>query len=163
MSQLPAGTIISYVGQDLTSLPPNWLYCDGSSLSASQYQSLYDAIGTAFGSSNGGYFNLPALQGMFLRGVDDGAGVDPDSASRQAQSGNGSEGGNTGDAVGSVQQFAMENHTHTLGPASGFYSSGDYGVCLNAPGNGGTTGTSGDSTETRPVNLYVYYLIYCGD
>lgn len=150
------GTIVSYVGH-LNNLPANWLFCNGLSVSTNQYPALYSAIGAAFGSVGENYFNLPDLQGMFLRGMDNGAGVDPDTATRQAPAPN----GNTGDMVGSVQLSAFASHAHQLGDQNGYQSTGDYGVYLADLG-GGSTGVTGGS-ETRPINVYVNYLIYSGD
>ena len=52
----------------------NWLLCDGRSLPANRYQSLYDVIGTSFGSDEIGYFSLPDYRGR-VPGVI-GSGVD---------------------------------------------------------------------------------------
>ena len=45
------------------------------------------------------YDKTPDLRGRFVRGVDSGAGQDPDAAKRTASA----LGGNTGDRVGSFQ------------------------------------------------------------
>lgn len=161
-ANLPPGTIISYVGESPDSVANNWLYCDGTSYAQLQYPGLFAAIGTAFGSQGDDYFNVPDMRGMFLRGVSDQSGVDPDAAYRLPQT----SGGNSGDQVGTVQDSAVENHNHQLGQQSGFKSSGDYGVYLANLGGGYTDvqGNVGDfSSETRPINIYVYYLIYTGD
>ena len=36
-----------------------WLLCNGQSLSISEYRDLYNVIGTNFGSTGAGYFNVP--------------------------------------------------------------------------------------------------------
>lgn len=159
-TNLLPGSIISFVG-DPEAVPNNWLYCDGSSYASAQYPGLFASIGTAFGSQGDNLFNVPDLRGRFLRGVDDGAGVDPDAVYRVPQA----PGGNSGAEVGTVQGYCFEDHTHQLGQQNGYHSSGDYGVYLANLGNG-VTGTAVDgfkSTETRPTNVYVYYLIYTGD
>ena len=43
-----------------------WLWCDGRSLSITDYPKLYNAIGTTFGSTGSGFFNLPDFQGSVM-------------------------------------------------------------------------------------------------
>jgi len=58
--------------------PPNgWLECDGSAVSRTTYNNLFDVIGTAFGAGDGSTtFDLPDLRGEFIRGWDNARGVD---------------------------------------------------------------------------------------
>lgn len=49
-------------------LPTGYLKCDGSSLLREDYEELFDAIGTLYGSEDDYHFNLPDFQGVFLRG-----------------------------------------------------------------------------------------------
>ncbi|WP_369951999.1 phage tail protein [Ralstonia syzygii] len=57
--------------------PPGWLKANGAVVSRSTYAGLYAIIGTTFGAGDGAStFNLPDLRGEFLRGWDDGRGVD---------------------------------------------------------------------------------------
>ena len=145
----PVGEIIA-LGD--TTAPDDFLYCDGSSVSRTTYAALFAVIGTAYGTADGASFNLPDLRGQFLRGQDDGQGVDPDAGSRTAAA----TGGNTGDNVGSVQDDAFESHNHTVD----FTSSGAAGA-LQAPGGVFPSGVSGSTggNETRPKNTYVRYYI----
>jgi microcystin-dependent protein len=72
-------------------------------VSRTTYANLFAAIGTAHGSGDGvTTFTLPDYRGRFLRGVDEGAGRDPDAPSRTAPS----PGGNSGDAVGSIEPWS---------------------------------------------------------
>ena len=49
----------------------DWLPCDGRELDIGLYSALFAAIGIAWGGDvKKGKFNLPDLQGYFLRGVD---------------------------------------------------------------------------------------------
>jgi phage-related tail fiber protein len=51
-----------------------WIICDGSPISRTAYNHLFDAIGTTWGVGDGsGTFNLPDLQGAFLRGIGNGS------------------------------------------------------------------------------------------
>jgi hypothetical protein len=101
----PIGSISAYGG---SSAPDGWLVCDGSSVLKTSYSELYGIIGTSYGSVDATHFNLPDLRGKFVRGVDSGAGNDPDAASRVACN----TGGNTGDSVGSCQSDANKSHGH---------------------------------------------------
>lgn len=126
--------------------PTNWLKCNGAAVSRTSYDLLFDKIGTTFGAGNGSTtFNLPDLRGEFIRGWDDGRGVD------------------SGRAFGSTQADDFESHTHAFA---------GNGVWIDNPGtwiaNGGgsninltqlaaTAATGG--TETRPRNVAMLYCI----
>jgi phage-related tail fiber protein len=60
------------------SVPPTgYLKANGAAVSRTTYAALFGAIGTTYGAGNGSTtFNLPDLRGEFLRGWDDGRGVD---------------------------------------------------------------------------------------
>jgi hypothetical protein len=104
----PSGAVMAYAG---TAAPDGWLECDGSSVSRTQYASLFAAIGTAHGSGDGTTtFQLPDYRGRFLRGVDDGQKRDPDALARTAAA----PGGNAGDAVGSLEGDANAPHAHPV-------------------------------------------------
>ncbi len=153
----PPGTIVAYAGRNA---PPGWLPCDGAVLDAAkpEYAALYEAIGVAHGgSATSGMFNLPDLRGRFLRGWDNGAGVDPDASERSPAA----EGGNEGDEVGSLQQDMVVSHDHeTFGPpaASGLTSAGGNSTTFPYPVFGSFTAATGGS-ETRPTNIAVNYII----
>jgi len=77
---------------------------------------LYSALGDAWGNGDGSTtFHLPDLRGRFLRGVDAAAGNDPDAGSRTVSN----AGGNSGDAVGSVQDDAIRNITGEIWAKAG--------------------------------------------
>jgi microcystin-dependent protein len=57
------------------SIPTGYLEADGSSLDTTTYADLFAVIGYTFGGS-GSSFNLPDLRGQFLRGFDNGKGLD---------------------------------------------------------------------------------------
>ncbi|MBP2631566.1 MAG: Tail Collar domain protein [Firmicutes bacterium] len=57
--------------------PGGWLKADGSAVSRADYANLFDAVGIMFGAGDGSTtFNLPDLRGEFIRGFDNGRGVD---------------------------------------------------------------------------------------
>lgn len=178
----PPGTIVAYGGN---TPPAGWFLCDGANVSRTTYAALFTAISTNFGNAAGdaSKFTLPDLRGRFLRGRDGGAGRDPDRASRVALT----LGGATGDAVGSLQPFALQLHDH--GFKDGYFAQAQPNnqawpgmTFAAAPSNWGVNsdieqtsservwervgttnsilaGATTSSAETRPVNVYVNYII----
>lgn len=177
------GSIISYAG---ISVPPGHLLCNGSAMSRTAYPNLFAVIGTSWGAGDGSTtFNLPDMRGRFMRGVDNGAGNDPNAGSRTALF----SGGNSGDNVGSYQLDATSknglsattdnagahSHSHQRVSRQNGFATLD-GVNFNSGGNphylkliGASTSTTGDHThnisigegdvETRPLNASIYYII----
>lgn len=104
-----SGFVLPWAG-NIASIPAGFLYCNGSEVSRTTYANLFTAIGTGWGIGDGSTtFNLPDGRGRTLRGVDNGAGIDPDAGSRAANNG-----GNSGDNVGSYQDDDVEAHKHDL-------------------------------------------------
>jgi microcystin-dependent protein len=63
---IPTGTISQFAG---AAAPAGWLICDGSAISRTTYSTLFDVIGTTFGSGDGSTtFNLPDLRGRVPAG-----------------------------------------------------------------------------------------------
>ncbi len=153
----PAGSIIMYGG---AAAPTGYLLCDGSAVSRSTYSALYSAIGDAYGVGNGTTtFNVPDFRGIFPRGVTGASANDPDAASRTAVNG-----GNSGNNVGSKQTGAFASHTHNSPWITGG-SGGSAGIFSTAVGSGGSTNylgiadTATGGNETRPINIYVNFII----
>ncbi len=151
---MPVGSILPYGG---ITAPTGWFLCDGSTKSITTYADLYSVISGNFGiSTNINAFYLPDLRGRFLRGLDSSTvSRDPDGLTRTAMN----ENGNVSRNIGSIQSDQLKAHTHYL-------NSGDIGS--------GTDSTSDDSAsqrtsliitqstgglETRPLNVYVNYII----
>jgi phage-related tail fiber protein len=71
---LPAGSVIHVA---MSTAPTGYLKANGAAISRSVYGELFAAIGTTYGTGDGSTtFNLPDLRGEFIRGWDDGRGVD---------------------------------------------------------------------------------------
>jgi len=148
-----------------------WLFCDGTTLNATAYWQLYGVIGNAFGGDTGaGTFCVPDLRGRFIRGVsgtfDQGVIRDPDIATRTASA----PGGNTLNLVGSLQTDAFQGHEHNyngvsqtaIPPVLGPGDAPTYGILSEVTTSEVTQSPDGDprvATETRPVNLYLNYII----
>lgn len=68
---LPIGTIIMNAGNSGTSSFGNaFLLCNGSSVSRTQYNELYLVIGTKYGTTDAGFFNLPNFIDTFPMGLE---------------------------------------------------------------------------------------------
>jgi len=150
-----AGEILPIAG---AICPAGTLLANGSAISRTSYAQLFSAIGITHGQGDGSTtFNLPDYRGRFLRGVDGGAANDPDRASRTAMA----TGGNTGDAVGTLQADGIVSHNHTL--ITGGTYVGTYGNTLTNFSNSGSAGSivtaSTGGNETRPKNANVNYCI----
>ncbi len=122
---MPVGTIIAWGGVS-SSVPANWMLCNGKALSKSVYKELFTAIGTSWGSADD-KFNLPDLRGRFLRGEDAGTHRDPDAKNRKPCNPGGSATG-----VGSVQDDMMQNHTHDQAPHSHNFEDHNYSANAQA-------------------------------
>ena len=139
----------------ITKIPTNCRVCDNSTLAIASFAKLNENLGGAWGTS-GGNLNIPDLRGKFPRGVDGGAANDPDRASRT----NPNAGGNTGDAVGSVQSSQNLSHTHGLPRGSNYGSgSGANNVTLTGFVANDITSASSGGAESRPTNANVYFVI----
>lgn len=63
----PAGTVLIYAG---ASVPEGFLLCNGAAISRTDYDVLYQIIGTTYGAGDGTTtFNLPDLRGRVVIGV----------------------------------------------------------------------------------------------
>jgi hypothetical protein len=74
-------------------------------------------------------------------------------------------GGNAGDAIGSIQTDAIQSHTHTYDTPTTANRNGGTGAtytnresAVNST-TGAVSAGARTSTETRPINAYVNYII----
>jgi len=137
----PSGEV-SYFA--MSTAPTGWLKCNGAAISRTTYADLFVAIGTTFGSGDGSTtFNLPDLRGEFLRGYDDGRGVDLSRVFGSAQ--NATEVGPIIGAQGSPTRMYINISN----------SDGDGGVNSTWIGYTGTSaGTIGNTYQkVRPRNM----------
>jgi microcystin-dependent protein len=109
-----------------TTVPTDFLLCDGSAVSRTTYSDLFGAIGTAFGIGDGSTtFNVPDMRQRFILG--------------QAASGTGSTFAGTGGTI---------DHTHTATPpaaTSGTPSATSPAVAV--------TGSVASATHTHSVTV----------
>ena len=136
-----------------------WMLCDGRALEPSEYPELFAVLGYLYGNGSGSTssFRIPDYRGLFLRGADAGAGMDPQAADRV-----GPAGVSTFDGVGSLQCDAFEDHTHNYdsvalsgtsaqGSTAGVSATQQPTTSPNAPARFGP--------ETRPKNVAVNYIL----
>ena len=63
---VPSGVIFPFSG---SVVPNGWVFCNGQELNRTDYQELYNAIGTSYGyGNNSTTFNVPDLRYAFIRG-----------------------------------------------------------------------------------------------
>jgi rhizosphere induced protein len=164
LSTVPVGTIVPYAGEftpeALTALEKQgWLPCNGITKTRAEFPQLFAVLENNWGNTRGSDpFRLPDLRGVFIRGLDSGAGVDPDS--RQ---------------VGTRQAHAVAQHLHTLTSHSSSragqpgldvgnvlgYGAPQYAYGPEAIRTIGTYDAQSKAVgqETRPTNVAVNYVI----
>ncbi|MER9870212.1 tail fiber protein [Mesorhizobium sp. M0136] len=170
--EVPPGSVSMFAA---ATAPTGWLKCNGQAVSRTTYADLFAAIGTSWGVGDAvSTFNVPDFRGEFLRGFDDGRGID------------------TGRVFGSFQDYATARpQTDDVARVNGDGSLGTLRQAGNAtpstnpsevgfarvaktgernvndgwdPGGGGNpyvdivNVTTGDA-ETRPRNRAVLYII----
>ena len=148
----PAGTI-NMVGN--SSPPDGWLACEGATVSRTIYSDLYSAIGTTFGAGDGSTtFNLPDLRSEFVRGWDNGRGVD------------------AGRALGSAQLDQFQGHHHEILYKNTGQPGGNLSTALQTQATTGidenevrqpitdsVNGAPRHGAETRPRNIALMFII----
>ena len=172
LSDTPIGTILPFAGNVIDSATSSmlseegWLPCIGSSLNRKDpnYANLFTVIGYRFGGKDDS-FNLPDARGLFVRGA-------------QAPESKG-----PGAPLGAVQEcstalpskpFILQEaggHNHTLvnlpkDSHDSYYTAGhqtaewsDTDTKTNAAGAHFHTVNLGGDKETRPLNVYLDYII----
>jgi microcystin-dependent protein len=147
-----------------SSAPSGWLKCNGAAVSRSLYAALFNIIGTTYGAGDGSTtFNLPDLRGEFLRGLDDGRGVDSGRTIGTAQAHQNAAHqhyvawqGNTGSATNSSNLSSTAYVAGSTGPSSLYEG---YGLQQTANvANAGLSSSAG-GTETRPRNVSALWII----
>jgi microcystin-dependent protein len=164
------GTIVMW-GSD--ALPAGWIVCDGSTVSADDYPRLGEpgAVASFYHDRASGTYRVPDLRGRFIRGVDGGAGNDPEAASRVDMF-------DRSTVLGAKEPYSIQtssygSHTH---PYAMFPQPTDTekmvselefwsfpigtGVLPDDPPV--TDLQAGASSESRPLNVYLYFIIYVG-
>lgn len=148
---VPPGALVFVA---MSTVPAGYLKANGAAVSRTTYAALFAALGTYYGVGNGSTtFNVPDLRGEFVRGWDDGRGLD------------------SGRVFGSIQDQGLGAHDHSLKTDGGWVGFGelvfkDHGTS-GAPWLEISAGTSNElaangfrvatnvtgGSETRPHNI----------
>lgn len=67
ITDVPPGSIVIWPGAN-SSAPENYLFCEGQSLTRTDYPELFAVIGTTYGSESATTFTLPDFRGRFPSG-----------------------------------------------------------------------------------------------
>ncbi|ENY9823377.1 phage tail protein [Escherichia coli] len=150
-SALPVGAPVPW---PLATPPTGWLKCNGAPFSAEEYPELAKAYPTN---------KLPDLRGEFIRGWDDGRGIDPGRillASQEHAMQN---------VTGSIGKIQLFNDLVVSGPfrnnGNNFLTTGLTAVTGTGGGDGVTTfdfdmsRVANTANETRPVNVAFNYIV----
>ena len=105
-------------------VPAGWLKCNGAAISRTAYAQLFAVLGTHYGAGNGSTtFNLPDARGEFIRGLDEGRGINPNRV------------------LGSIELSQNLSHTHAATVAA----AGTHTHPVT-----GTATSAGEHTHTAP-------------
>lgn len=167
--------------------PSGTLECAGQLLNIADQPNLYAVLGTRYGGDGITTFRLPDLRGEFIRGWDHGRGLDPN-ASTRTNAGGGITGDHVGtNQLGCAGPISITGGAITIGdpfcsgtdyvygpsskpfgygrkstPGGSTYGGSDWDTtnindAASITGTLALSGTSG--AETRPVNIYMMYVI----
>ncbi|EJF87005.1 hypothetical protein ME1_01236 [Bartonella vinsonii subsp. arupensis OK-94-513] len=160
----PCGFIATFAMQEM---PNGWLLCDGAVYKRKDYPQLFKAIGDKWGKDSNTTFKVPDFRGMFLRGFDNGRGLDSNRQFAKEQQ----------DCIKSHEHVCTieraGEHTHNFQYDGVGWSANDIGrrnPSYHYQTITGTTQSAGAHThkvtisptgerETRPVNTTVVYAI----
>jgi len=158
---VPAGAIVAFA---MAAVPAGYLKANGAAVSRTAYANLFASLGTYYGGGDGvSTFNLPDLRGRFVRGLDEGAGVDPGRGLGTHQN------SQNASHTHSASSDAQGEHSHGLTMGYTDLDSGNFGGGRNAYGTQYTqpagshahniTVAASGGNESRPVNIAFIYCI----
>lgn len=165
----PIGAMLPYGGTAtfLAANYPNWLICDGSAVSRTNYPLLFQACATTYGAGDGSTtFNLPALRDRIPWGLHESvAAVDT----------LGETGGSTAISTSNMPAHTHTGPSHTHPSVAGNFindsstqtpAAGGGGPAVptgiqasTGAGGTGATGSAGSGTAYRPPYLAAPYII----
>ena len=149
--KVPTASIMTFT---VGTTPTGFLECDGSALDRTVYANLFSIIGETYGVGDGSTtFNIPDLRGEFIRGFDNGRGVD------------------IGRSVGTSQADAIRNITGSFRTksddgASGAFAKQTSHAYVGTQAGNGTDYTDFDvsrvvptAADNRPRNIAMMFCI----
>ena len=137
-SLMPIGAIIAFPSERI---PNGFLPCEGQELSRKQFPELSELLGNTFGGT-ASTFNLPDLQGQFIRGLDREGNVDIDDQGQYRK-------------IGSSQDDALQGHRHNVPSRNTSYEgSHTHKVFYSSYKVGSNTFTDNDRTVYEVPSIY---------
>ena len=148
----PVGIIMGYSG---STVPTGWLWCNGSAISRTDYDDLYNVIGVSYGSGDGSTtFNLPDFRNRVMEGGSSMGDFRYISAGIPSYVHSHSASTNTaGNHTHTLTTSSAGGHTHTrgsmdiTGTVNGYRSGGSGAFWVKSTSNGdggsGVCGTYG--------------------
>ena len=180
----PVGSITMFAG---ATAPADWLFCDGAEVQRSVYNTLFQVIGTQYGTpANSSVFKLPDLRGRFPLGKDNmsNPGLGQGSADRVTSPTADGLGLGAGNEKKTIAKENLPEHEHSLRANNGdqFFAtrniagaSTDPEVTATSgpdlanangaqqlPNSGGIDGTKGQAMDVMNPYLTLNYIIYTG-
>ena len=154
-----------------TTVPSGYLKCNGAAISRTTYADLFGIIGTAHGAGDGSStFNVPDLRGEFVRGWDDGRGVDSGRNFASSQSDQNEAHNHT--ATSTVTDPGHFHTTENFVVRPSYSEPRNLGVGTDGNGNNvgntdskttgitvATTIANAGGSEARPRNIAMMYVI----
>ena len=150
-----------------SSAPSGWLKANGAEVNRTSYAALFEIIGTTFGAGDGATtFNLPDLRGEFIRGWDDGRGVDSGREFASFQESDNKAHGHGMDSAGNHRHTFWGTHT-SQSPI--VWSDGRFGLIdtgggparngMNYSGDHAHNIHSSGGSEARPRSIALLFCI----
>jgi len=144
---IETGSIIDYA---VSTAPAGWLLCDGSAVSRTTYEALFNLIGTTYGAGDGSTtFNVPDCRGRITAGLDG-------SANRIVGSQADAIGGVLGTETTTLSVAQIPAHRHKI---QGVSSGSGFGTGLaNARFRDGTINWATNQEPSATYEMYVNNL-----
>lgn len=148
--QLTPASQVAYFAR--STAPSGWLKANGAAVSRTAYARLFAAIGTAWGAGDGlNTFNVPDLRGEFIRGLDDGRGIDKDRALGTIQASQNLAHGHTGSTSSGGSHAHSFTDTGPVNKAGNDLAAGNAHSGIWASNSSKTTGSAGSHSHNVTV------------
>lgn len=124
--------------------PDGYIECNGAAIVRTTYEWLFGKIGTTYGAGDGSTtFNVPDFRGEFIRGWDNGRGVD------------------SGRGMGTAQAGQNASHTHgtMFARVTNMLTGGSTTVLTGSGSSVTVTSQASGGNETRPRNVSQMFCI----
>jgi len=139
---MPVG---SFLWHTASSVPTSYLEANGAAISRSTYAALFAVISTTYGVGDGSTtFNVPDVRGYFIRGYDNGRGVDSGRAFGSNQ---------LATHVGTIQDSRTVQQLSAQTQGDAITTSPETYYVMSGYQNTTSTTTGGAFVGSRPINI----------